>query len=55
MHPSSEHNVLPVDHGGTRFGRCLKKVAVYMKKLLQTLLLLRSAGFEASWKAAGGA
>lgn len=42
MQPFSEHNILPVHHAG-------------MKRLLQTLLLLRSAVFEASWKAAGGA
>lgn len=51
----TEHNILPVDHAGARLGRCLKKVAVYMKKVLKTLLLPRSAGFETSWKTAGGA
>ncbi len=54
-HPSSDLNILPVDHAGTRLDGRLKQMAVHMKKLLQTLLLSRSAGFEASWEAAGGA
>lgn len=54
MHLSSEHDILPVDHAGTRSHGCLKQMAVNMKKLLQTLLFLRSAGLEASRKTAGG-
>lgn len=55
MHLSSEHDILPVDHAGTRSHGCLKQMTVNMKKLLQTLLFLRSAGLKASRKAAGGA
>lgn len=46
---------IPVDHADTGLGRRLEKMALYMKKFLQTVLLFNFAGIKASWKAAGGA
>lgn len=55
MHSSSESNILPVNHVGTRLRTCLEQMTVHMKKLLQTLPLSRYAGFKTPWKTGDGA